>query len=156
MAKKKMRQDRSQTEEREPFNNPFASLMGSRNLGSKEAETAETSLTGSVVEGESPALPPNEGTTSVELSGISSKIVVRKEKKGRGGKTVTRVDGLLLQDEALRHLAKSMAKSLGCGVSVDTDSVVAQGSQSDRIADWLRDKGARRVVIGDSHPASRK
>lgn len=78
------------------------------------------------------------------LVAVSGKIVVRREKKGRGGKTVTRVTGVPAPraDELLARLKKA----LGCGAVIEGEDLVLLGSLVDRAADWLEAEGARRVV----------
>lgn len=72
------------------------------------------------------------------------KVVVRRETKGRGGKTVTRIRGL--PAEHREALADRMKRALGCGATVEDDDVVLLGSLVDRAADWLASAGASRVV----------
>ncbi|MBX2813473.1 MAG: translation initiation factor [Myxococcales bacterium] len=145
MGKKKGREDRSQSQKEQPFNNPFAALGVMVDVQESKIPSVEVS---------SPdAETPSSGPAGLELMSLlvkAPKLVVRKEKKGRGGKTVTRVDGLPWDTTELSELARMMAKVLGCGVSVDNGSLLAQGSQSTRIAAFLKQKGARSVVVGDS------
>ena len=75
--------------------------------------------------------------------------VVRRERKQRGGKTVTVVARLGLGDGELKALAREMAKALGCGARVEGEDVVIQGDQVERAAAWLERRGARRVVRGN-------
>ena len=72
--------------------------------------------------------------------------MVRISRKGRRGKTVTLVDKL---PEPLRaETAKALRKALGCGATVDGESVVVQGSQVDRVVAWLGAQGVREVRRG--------
>jgi translation initiation factor 1 len=114
--------------------NPFAALGG----GTKEA-SAEPS----------PGAPAPAPSPEVAPSGprLTAKITVRREKKGRGGKTVTRVSGL--PPEHLEALAHRMKKALGCGAVVEGDEVVLLGVLVPRAAAWLRAEGATRVVEGN-------
>jgi translation initiation factor 1 len=79
------------------------------------------------------------------------KLVVRRERAGRGGKTVTIVSGLgpWLSPIQREQLAKALRQALGTGSTMDGDDIVLQGAVSDRAAAWLRDQGARQVVIGN-------
>ena len=80
------------------------------------------------------------------LSGCG-KVVVRMERKGHGGKTVTVVDGLTPLDARLREaLARRLAKGLGCGARAEGLTVVLQGDHRERAESLLRAEGARRVV----------
>lgn len=78
-----------------------------------------------------------------------TRAVVRREKKGRGGKTVTRVSGLEVRGPALEEFARDMKRALGCGATVDGDDVLLQGALTERAAEWLRSKRGLRVTIGN-------
>lgn len=78
---------------------------------------------------------------------FAGKLVLRREKKGRGGKTVTRLSGVA--PDALDELAKQMKKGLGCGALVEGDDIVLLGSLVDRAAEWLEKQGAPKVVRGN-------
>jgi translation initiation factor 1 len=92
------------------------------------------------------ARPPAEERVDLARCG---KLVVRRERKGHGGKTVTRVEGLEAGPAALESLARDLRKALGCGATVDDDAVVLQGDLTERAGDWLRARGATRVVRGN-------
>lgn len=80
----------------------------------------------------------------------TGKIVVRREKKGRGGKTVTLVSGIGLPTPRLEAIARAMRKGLGCGSQVEPGGVIViQGDIPDRAQDWLRKHGATKIVQGN-------
>lgn len=81
---------------------------------------------------------------SAEPLRLTDKIVVRRETKGRGGKTVTRIRGLPAAHR--EALADRMKRALGCGASLDGEDVLLHGSLVERAADWLAAQGATRVV----------
>ena len=70
-------------------------------------------------------------------------------RKGRGGKTATLVRGVALTGAALETFAREMRQSLGTGGGVEGDAIVLAGDQSARAAQWLRERGATRIVIGN-------
>lgn len=112
---------------------PFAALG---NLGAALAEgPAETPA----------AAVPSEVPSSPAWSG---KIVVRREKKGRGGKTATIVEGLVAPEPALDALLRELQKALACGGHREGDHLVLAGAQGERVVAWLRERGARQVVLG--------
>lgn len=113
------------------FNNPFAALKGMAGDLPKQEKPAPT---------EAPEAP--EGPAA-----LSGKIVLQREKKGRGGKTVTRVSGL--PPSRLEELCKTMKKGLGCGAKVEGEDLVLLGQLTERAAEWLKDAGATQVVIGN-------
>ncbi len=82
---------------------------------------------------------------TLQLKGVFS---LRKEKRGRGGKTVTFLSGTYLVPEEAEKLAKLMRKALGCGSRSEEGMVVLQGDLRDRAKSWLLDHGAKKVVVG--------
>jgi translation initiation factor 1 (eIF-1/SUI1) len=77
------------------------------------------------------------------------KIVVRRERKGHGGKTVTVIDGLGLTAPRLESLARTLRIAFGCGSRIDGGRVILQGDLASGVEAWLRKRGARQVVIGN-------
>jgi translation initiation factor 1 len=63
------------------------------------------------------------------------------EKKGRGGKTVTVVDGLPRNAEFLRDLAQDLKRACGTGGAVLGDGVEVQGDLRERVRALLLRKG---------------
>jgi translation initiation factor 1 len=90
--------------------------------------------------------PPPVVTDPLDLSRVA-RVVVRRESKGRAGKTVTIVSGLPI--EHLEALCKAMKAQMGCGAAVEGEDVVLQGDQSARTEPWLTARGVRRVVRGN-------
>lgn len=109
--------------------NPFAALRG----GLEPAPAA-------------PGPPPPEPAAASPAK-LTAKIVVRREKAGRGGKTITRIRGL--PPERLEELASRMKKALGCGAVVEREDLLLLGSLVPRAASWLRAEGATRVIEGN-------
>lgn len=137
MAKRKKREAVSTTSS-EPLNNPFAGLAGLRDqLASSSPIESESSV--------------GVAQVGVDDRGrvIGPKVVVSREKKGRGGKTVTRVSGLGLAGPAVKDLAKSLQRALGCGATVDGEDVLLQGAQGERVQAELRARGAKRVIVAN-------
>ncbi|MCC6877495.1 MAG: translation initiation factor [Sandaracinaceae bacterium] len=77
---------------------------------------------------------------------LDGKLVVRHERKGRGGKTVTRIAGL--PASACEAIATRMKKALGVGATIEDDDVLLLGDVVERAARWLEREGAQRVVRG--------
>lgn len=130
MGKKKSEAKQSTVTE-EVRNNPFAALAPT--AAAKPKKAAEPS---------EPTVTPPKNTDP-----ISGKLVLRREKKGRGGKTVTRLSGVA--PDALEDIAKQIKKGLGCGALVEGDDIVLLGSLVDRAAEWLEKQGAKKVVRGN-------
>jgi translation initiation factor 1 len=122
-----------------PFNNPFAQLRAAQAPPMAESAAA-----------------PSPGTDTESTTGATSssprfggKLVLRRERKGHGGKTVTVLEGVAQPPEALAELARELARALGSGVRVDGSSLVIAGDQRERLATWLRAHGASQVVLGN-------
>lgn len=95
-----------------------------------------------------PSRPP-ESSGPPDPTDLRGKAVVRQERKGRGGKTVTVVDGAAVRRIAdLDALAKTMRKALGTGARVKDGKIVLQGDQRASAGAWLEKQGAQ-VVIGN-------
>lgn len=93
---------------------------------------------------DAPASAPAEPEERPSGARFAAKVVVRRETKGRGGKTVTRISGIAAEHR--EALADRMKRALGCGATIEGDDVLLLGSLVDRAADWLAAEGAPRVV----------
>ena len=102
-----------------------------------------------VREAAEPVTPPAAPEADKIDFGGAAKIVLRREKKGRGGKTATIVEGIKRPPSALERIARDLRKMLGCGASVEGDTIVVQGDMAARIEPWLVARGAKKVVIGN-------
>jgi translation initiation factor 1 len=91
---------------------------------------------------------PTPADVPLDLS-APPKIVLRRERKGRGGKGVVVIEGLNQSPSALQELAGQLKKAMGAGARVEGVDIVVQGSLGERLKAWLEKKGARRVVMGN-------
>lgn len=66
---------------------------------------------------------------------------LRMEKKGRGGKTVTVVDGLPRNATFLKELLQDLKRTCGTGGAVVDDAIELQGDLRDRVRPALVKKG---------------
>ncbi|MFA5515521.1 MAG: translation initiation factor Sui1 [Desulfuromonadales bacterium] len=66
---------------------------------------------------------------------------IRRESKGRGGKTVTVITGLPLQGAALREVAGELKRRCGCGGTVKEGVVEIQGDHADLLLAELKTRG---------------
>ena len=67
-------------------------------------------------------------------------VTLRIEKKGRGGKTVTVLDGLPKNEDFLEGLGKELKKALGTGGSVVGATIELQGEWRERLRALLPSK----------------
>lgn len=77
----------------------------------------------------------------VSLKPEEQRLFVRKEKKGRGGKVVTIVEGFEGTDEDLEALGKDLKKHCGTGGSVKEGEIIIQGDIADKIVRFLTNSG---------------
>jgi translation initiation factor 1 len=73
---------------------------------------------------------------------------VRRESKGRGGKTVLVITGLPLETAALTALAAELKKSCGCGGTAKDGVIEIQGDHAEKIMEALAKKGYRAKRAG--------
>jgi translation initiation factor 1 len=74
---------------------------------------------------------------------VPAKLVakLRLEKKSRGGKTVTVVDGLPRNAAFLKDLSQELKRACGAGGSMFETGVEVQGDMRERVRDFLLKKG---------------
>ena len=90
---------------------------------------------------ESGRIEPGQKTQSTNTG--DGYVRVRREKKGRGGKTVTTVAGLALGSVELKALASELKRKCGSGGAVIDGVIEIQGDQVGRVMDELTGKGYR-------------
>ena len=118
-------------EEGEFANNAFSGLSGLTSEVSSAPSIASVPI--------APAAPSPKPR-------FPNKIVVRMEKKGRRGKTVTRISGVPAGD--LASLCREMKKALGCGATVEGSDLILLGDLVPRAVAWFEMAGATKIVRG--------
>ncbi len=138
----KKRQDASATPMAGPFNSAFAGLAARRDaLPAGESPPSAAAA--------SPKPAPTEKAPGVKPAAekASAKpVVVRYERKGHGGKEMTRLERLELGSGELAKWLKEAKQALGCGGVVDGDTILLQGDQRERAAAWLAKRNVRTTV----------
>jgi translation initiation factor 1 len=114
-------------DEKKPFHNPFAALAP---------------LKDALPEGKPPP-PPKAPEVRAP-----ARAVVRMERKGRGGKEVTVVEQLELSLKEREKWLKALKGALGCGGTLEGDSLVLQGDQRERVEALLLARGVKKVTVG--------
>ena len=120
------------------FDSPFAGLSGVSGGDRAQPEN-------------SPPVQPSAVTPPGSNLEAAGKLVIQRERKGRAGKTVTRITGL--PEERIEDLTRQLKSALGCGAVSEGGHLIVLGDLIDRVASWLNEQGARWVVIS-SRPGS--
>jgi len=66
---------------------------------------------------------------------------IRREIKGRKGKTVTTISGLEMGNETLHQLASELKQSCGTGGSIKDRIILIQGDRIKQVKSFLENKG---------------
>jgi translation initiation factor 1 len=83
------------------------------------------------------SLPPQEQTA-----------LIRREVKGRGGKTVTVIRGLQLSPDDFKGLGKQLKQACGAGGTVKDGIIEIQGDHRQTAAQLLRSLGYKTKFVG--------
>lgn len=73
---------------------------------------------------------------------------IRREKGGRGGKTVTTVTGLPGTDTEVEAMLKALKQLCGAGGTLDGRTVEVQGDHRDRVRIYLEGRGLNVKLAG--------
>jgi translation initiation factor 1 len=113
--------------------NPFAALGPLKKTGPEAAVPPATT-------------PPVETPVAEPRQKSVARAVVRLERTGRGGKEVTVIDHLALNNVELERWLKAFKTALGCGGIVEDDRLVLQGDQRDRVRRLLTERGVKKIA----------
>ncbi|MBN1988167.1 MAG: translation initiation factor [Bacteroidales bacterium] len=89
------------------------------------------------------SVQPDEETQLELLAPAKQNLIVRIEKKNRGGKVATLVQGFVGSDDDLKDLAKALKTKCGVGGSSKDGEIIIQGNLKDKVHDILREMGYR-------------
>lgn len=123
---------------------PFAALAG---LFSGETDDAVSPRPHDPAHaGQRPAAGKAPGARPSPNAG--AQVRVHRERKGRGGKTVSVITGLPGPNDRRKVLLKQLKNRLGTGGSVENDTLVIQGDLRERIVEILNEMGYRAKSAG--------
>ena len=86
-------------------------------------------------------IPEEEIVEIPALENHAQKLYVSLDKKQRGGKKVTLVEGFLGHEDDLADLGKELKKLCGTGGSVKDGDIIVQGDNRDKIVAYLQKEG---------------
>lgn len=129
----------------------LAGLAGLTGLGSKESTEKNekaSSHSGSVYSTEVGRTCPSCGKakercvcTNDEMPEGDGIVRIQRETKGRKGKGVTLVKGVLLAPTDLKNLAKELKQKCGVGGAVKDGVIEIQGDMRDQVFDEMKQRG---------------
>jgi translation initiation factor 1 len=73
---------------------------------------------------------------------------ISRETKGRGGKGVSLISGLSLDDDAIKQLSGKLKKLCGTGGTVKDGVIEIQGDQRDKLLIYLSEQGYKAKLAG--------
>jgi translation initiation factor 1 len=76
---------------------------------------------------------PVDNALQASVRPMQQKVTVRIERKGRGGKSVTVIDGLQMRQKEKEALLKQLKTKLGTGGTVKDTSLEIQGDHRDSL-----------------------
>jgi translation initiation factor 1 len=82
----------------------------------------------------------SQGLTNASGDGV---VRVGRSSKGRGGKTVTLIEGVQLPANELRDLARDLKRLCGTGGALKNEIIEIQGDQRDPVSEALEERGFR-------------
>ena len=82
-----------------------------------------------------------QSTSSVPIS--EQKLYVSIDRKNRGGKSVTLIEGFIGPDEEAKELAKSIKQQCGVGGGFKNSEIYVQGNHKDKVGAFLKKQGAQ-------------
>lgn len=86
------------------------------------------------------------GGGDVSIEPAEQKLLIKLDKKQRGGKVVTIVEGYIGND--IEETGKALKKSCGTGGSVKDGIIIVQGDNRDKVVAWLNKNGYKDVKKG--------
>jgi translation initiation factor 1 len=118
------------SDDKKPFHNPFGALGALRDR-----------LPQVVIPDPAPT------RESAKPARVYPRAVVRMERSGRGGKEVTVVEQLELTATERPMWLAALKSALGCGGSIEGESLMLQGDHRKRLATILGARGVKKIIV---------
>ena len=85
---------------------------------------------------------------TIDLAPKQQTAYVKRDRKGRGGKTVTVIYGLQHTPATLKELLVMLKNTCGAGGTIKETELEIQGDQRDKVAEKLRQMGYKVKLVG--------
>lgn len=95
-----------------------------------------------------PAQPGKNPAAAVPALQGSTPVRVGRERKGRGGKTVSVITGVMSREAGQQALLKLLKGKLGTGGTLEDDKIIIQGDHRTRIVEILNELGYKAKAAG--------
>mgnify|MGYP001231285961 CR=1 FL=1 len=83
-----------------------------------------------------------QNNDDITLDATEQKLYVSIDKKNRGGKSVTLVEGFVGNDEDAKDLSKKLKQQCGVGGGYKDAQIYVQGNHKDKVGSFLQKLGA--------------
>ncbi len=84
---------------------------------------------------------PKETESAETLPASQQLLKIKLDKKHRGGKVVSIIEGFLMKEEDIESLAKQLKSFCGTGGSAKENEIIIQGDHREKILQWLLKNG---------------
>lgn len=95
-----------------------------------------------------PSQPPKNLAAAVPALQGNTPVRVGRERKGRGGKTVSIITGVMSREAGQQALLKLLKGKLGTGGALEEGAIIIQGDHRQRIVELLNELGYKAKVAG--------
>jgi translation initiation factor 1 len=92
--------------------------------------------------------PPKNPAAAVPTLQGNTPVRVGRERKGRGGKTVSIISGVMSREAGQQALLKLLKGKLGTGGTLEDGAIIIQGDHRERIVEILNELGYKAKVAG--------
>jgi len=103
---------------------------------------------GKPMRGKGKKKPNQQAKASSVKNPAKQGVRIRREVKGRGGKTVCVIDGFSLPDRALKDMLKRLKGQLGTGGAIKNGNLEIQGDHRDKLLLLLAKEGYKAKNAG--------
>lgn len=122
---------------------PFASLADLK----ARLPVVENAATGDAAASVGEASPPDGSVKPEARRDFAATVVLRRDCKGRHGKTATVVSGVLSAGRERKALIQALKQAMGVHASDEGETIVVGGEPTERLRQWFVERGAQKVVL---------